>query len=252
MKGIFTKRKAAIALSVAAGLSAVCAQSPPPVFELSVLRFGDVEVPPLFYAEVAKGQGGKETMVFHPLKVGDSPVREVQKIPLLPAVNLYTGDPDARDGIGMKPWLEVPAPSAGERLLLLVYFDAKGQPARRFLDDSARAHPAGSVRVVNCSDETAGFSVGGAGVSVAPGKEVLATPSPDAQGRFDFSFSSALSGGSPPKRLYFPGKSGRLLVVFGLVQKSVPTGKMLSDGSDEMKHSLEPLARRLFDQAPEK
>jgi len=239
-------------LLAVAGLSASYAQSAPPVIEISALRLGDMDLPPLFYAEVLKDAGGKEVTVFRPLEVGDNTRGGVQKIPLLQPLRLYIGDPQVRDGKGMKPWQEVPVRSAGGRMMVLFYFDSKGEPAHRFLDDSATAHPASSVRIVNCSDEAVGLSLGGQRTAVPPGKEAISVPALDAQGRFDFAFFSSSSVHPVPKRLYFPGKAGRLLVVYSLVPKVAPTGETLPSGSDEVRRVTESQARRLFDQAPEK
>lgn len=241
-----------MAILAAVAVSTCYAQTPPPDFELSALRLGDVEVPPLYYAESSKGPDGKVATVFHPLQIGDGARRGPQKIPLQPPVKLYTGDPQVAGGKGMKSWMEVPVRSAEDRLLLLVYLDSNGQPSHRFLDDSAAIHPAGSVRVVNCLNVPVAFSAGNGKVSVPPGAEAAAVPRRDPQGRFDFAFFPDGSTQALPKRLYFPGEAGRLLVVYSLFPDLLPTDGTLQDGSQEMKRVLEPSARRLFDQAPEK
>lgn len=223
-----------------------------PTFELAALKLGDMEQPALYYAEVTKGADGKDVTTYKPLEIGSGARPVSNTIPLTSPVRIFSGDPLVKDGLGMKSWDDVPAGSAGEKILLLFFFDPNGQMTHRFLEESARAHPAGTVKALNLTAESMNFATGSQQAAVSAGQSSMTTPALDTEGRF---FLTVLTGPAippTPKRLYFPGKAGRLLLVYSLSPAEEPTGRTLPDGNEEMKRVLKPFAHRIFDQTPEK
>jgi len=223
-----------------------------PTFELAALRLGDMELPELYYAEVTKGADGKAVTTYKPLEIGSGARTVSNTIPLTSPLRIFSGDPSVKDGLGMKIWADVPAGSAGEKVLLLFFFDPNGQMAHRFLEESAKAHPASTVKALNLTAESMNFATGSQQTTVPAGQSAMITPALDVEGRFYLTVLTSPSIPPTPKRIYFPGKEGRLLLVYSLSPAEEPTGRTLPDGNEEMKRVLKPFAHRIFDQTPEK
>ena len=222
-----------------------------PTFEFSAIRIGEFEVPPLYYLEVKPGPDGKPVRTFLPLAVVSGSRGQPAKVSLVAPVQIHTGTFDAKGKPDMKPYLDVPASSPKDRLLLVFYLDKQGKPQRTFLDDSAAAHPPGSVRVANLGTERIAFTVGGASILVAPGGDAKAWPVNGSDGRFPFIDYVVIPGEHPvpssTKLLRFRLPGQRMLVIYTTMPVDVLTGQQNPDGTSATRKGLETIAYRLFD-----
>jgi hypothetical protein len=222
-----------------------------PSFALSAVRLGDFEIPPLFYLDVKLGADGKEVRTYVPLPVSSGSRGVPSKVSLVPPLRIYTGTFDAKGKPDVKPYLDIPAGSPGDRLLLVFYLDSQGRPQSRFLDDSEAVHPPGSVRVVNFGSDRIAFTVGGGNMMVAPGGEAKAAPVNKSDGRFPFVYFTDTPGEtpkpSPTKLLRFRWPGQRMLVLYTSMPVEVATGQQNPDGTNATTKGYEPIAYRLFD-----
>ncbi len=222
-----------------------------PAIELSAIQLGQFAMPELFYAVFVDGPDGKPKKEFRTLPVSNGARGAVTRIPFVQPLALYTASPDSADAAKMKSYVEIPARSAGDKLLLLFYADRHGQPQRIFLDDSPSAHPEGSVRMVNLTSGRVAFSAGGPSIPVDPGASALGRPVLNADGRFPFIHIEERPGEksytAPTKLLRFNQPGQRMLVVFALMPAELATGEQRPDGSGGTKTVLLPEAYRMFD-----
>lgn len=217
-----------------------------PTFELSAIQLGEMEIPPLYYAEVKRGPDGKELRTFVPFPLSNGVRGPVAKISLVPPVKLYTGKLEPAGKPDMKPFLDVPASSPKDRLLLVFYLDREGRQKHGFLNDSETAHPQGSVRVANFDTDPIAFFVGGPTIQVPPHGEAKAVPVINAEGRFPFVHFVDRPGQpryqAPLKLLRFRSPDQRLLVLY----TAIPTAVQTEEPGGE-KIAFEPTASRLYD-----
>ena len=213
--------------------------SPPPkeipTFELAAIRLGDFEIPPLFYLDVKNGLDGKQVRTFQPLSAPNGSRGPVFKVSLVPPVKLFTSEVDTKGKPDMQPYLDIPATTPKDRLLVVFFLDKQGKPQRMVLDDSAAAHPAGSVRAVNLGTGRIAFSAGGANIIVPPGGEAKTLPVVKGDGRFPFILFLEPPGEkpyqSPTKMFRFRVPGSRLLVFHTILQVDLPTGERRQDGT---------------------
>lgn len=219
-----------------------------PKFELSAIQLGEMEIPPLYYTDVKRGTDGKEQRTFVPFPLSNGIRGPVEKISFVPPVKLYTGQVDTTGKPDMKPFLDVPADSPKDRLLLVFYLDREGRQKHGFLNDSETAHPQGSVRVANFDTGSISFFVGGPTIQVPPHGEAKAVPVINAEGRFPFVHFVDRPGQpqyqAPLKLLRFRSPDQRLLVLYTAMPVGIASG---DEGAGEIKIGFEPVASRLYD-----
>lgn len=217
-----------------------------PTFELSAIQLGEMEIPPLYRVDVKRGPDGMEQRTFVPFPLSNGVRSPVVKIPLVPPVKLYTGTMDPAGKPDMKPFLDIPAGSPKDRLLLVFYLDRDGLQKHGILNDSETAHPQGSVRVANFDTDRIAFSVGGPTIQVPPHGEAKSVPVVNAEGRFPFVHFVDRPGQpryqAPLKLLRFRSPDQRLLVLYTAMPTEIPTGE-----PGEVKIAFEPVATRLYD-----
>lgn len=223
-------------LSAASPLDAAPPPKEIPAFELSAIRLGDFEIPPLFYLDVKTGLDGKDLRTYHPLSAPNGSRSPAFKVSLVPPVRIFTGTFDAKGKPDMQSYLGIPATTPKDRLLLVFFLDKQGKPQRMVLDDSAAAHPAGSVRTVNLGTGRVAFSAGGANRIVPPGGEAKTLPAVKSDGRFPFILFLEPPGDKPyqsPTKLFrFRLPGSRLLVFHTILQVDLPTGERRPDGTE--------------------
>ncbi len=230
----------------------LCAQTSEkeaPSIELSATMLGEAKAPPLFYVEAVRDGNGKIQNIFKPLSISVGTRSAPIKLPLLKPMQLFTGGFDENGEPQMKPFASLPDAKDGGRLLLVLYLDQNGKPKQAFLDDSAGAHPVGTVRFANFSDQRVSFSVGGKPTTVSPGDQFSIAPSINSEARFPFVYSIEQSGKktytSPTKLLRFRQPESRLLILYTNFPFAIP------NDSDEEPEAVEidyqPMAYRLYD-----
>ena len=233
------------------GTSFLHAQATPreiPRFEFSAVQIGDFTIPPLYYLEVTPGLGGQPQKKFLPIVLSNGARGSTCKIQLIPPVQLYTTSPA---GPEMKPLFTIPANGPKNRILLVFYPDNTGQMNHTFLDDSAIAHPPGSVRVVNLGTTPIAFSAGKEIIPVAPKKEAKTTFTRDNNGLFPFTCYVEQPGEplvkGPTKLLRMGDPQDRLLVLYTFLPEEVPSGEPSPEGKTTTIKQYIPIAYRLFD-----
>lgn len=222
-----------------------------PSIEFSATMLGEIEVPPLYYVDMKPDSEGKMKPSYQPVSVSSGSRGSVIKLPFAETVGLYTGDFDEKGEPRMKPFVQIPAKKAGDRILLVFHYDAKGQPQRSFIDDSIAVHPSGSVRLANFSPTQVAFAVGGTPVRVAAGGEAITKPVLNEQGRFPFIYMAERAGQkpyeSPTKLLRFRSPDQRLLILYTAMPSQESDGSMNADGTPKMVTIFQPMAYRLYD-----
>ena len=181
------------------------------------------------------GLDGKEVRTFQPISIPNGSRSPVVKVSLVPPVKIYTGTFDAKGKPDMQPYLDIPANTPKDRLLVVFFLDKQGKPQRMVLDDSTAAHPVGSVRTVNLGTGRIAFSAGGANIIVPPGGEAKTLPVVKSDGRFPFILFLEPPGEKPyqsPTKLFrFRLPGSRLLVFHTILQVDLPTGERRQDGT---------------------
>lgn len=224
------------ALLAAAMVSAV-AQQPERTFGLSAINIGGTELPPLYYQTIDKASGERSFVSF---RAGEGSRSRLYQVPLIRPVKLYTGESGADGEDEMESYLDVPANSQDDQLLLVFYLDSGGNLRHTFLDDSAETHPAGTVRFANFSNDRVAFQAGGDPVGVRPAEAAVADPVFDENNRIPFSFIAERDSGqpytAPTKLLRFRSPDARLLVVYASLPREVQvdeaeTGEFDEDGN---------------------
>jgi hypothetical protein len=227
----------------------------PPRFTLAATTLGDIEVPPLFYLEKKVDEAGEVTEEYRELPVEEGNMRGRQSLQLHRPTSLYIEKPGAKPGSRtFEPYMEIPAKSASDQLLLLFYHDDAGKPLHKIIDISPLAHPPGTVRMINLTRTRAALTAGGNPVPVPPGMEARTTPVPQEDGRFPLVVSQEISGGgvyqSPMRLLQFRRPGNRLLVVFSAMPVDEDTGEFAKDGSPVQRRVFRPDAVRFPDTVP--
>lgn len=228
----------------------------PPRFVLLASILGDVEVPPLFYLEKNLNEAGEVTENYHELPVEQGTLRGRQSLQLHRPTSLYIQKPGTETkSTAFEPYLEIPAKSASDQLLLLFYQDEAGRPLRKIIDASPTAHPAGTVRMINLTRTRAALTAGGNPLLVAPGMEARTSPVPQEDGRFPLVVSQETAGGgvyrSPLRLLQFRRPGHRLLVVFSSMPVLEDTGEFAKDGSALRRRVFRPDAFLMPDTVPD-
>lgn len=222
-----------------------------PKFELSALQIGSFQVSNLYWIDVVFDKEGKQVKTFQPLNVSNGSRGPTAQVPLVPPVKLYTGSFDQNGVPQMKPFLDIPVKSAKDRLLLVFHQNAKGEVQQSFLDDSEKAHPAGSVRFVNFSSDPLAFSVGGAALRVSPGGGVNAIPVANAEGQYPLKYYVQTLGNStyqaPTKLLRMLRPNQRLLVLYAVLEEKVTSQDPGREDQLNTKILYQPVAYRLYD-----
>jgi len=212
------------------------AQQPPvketPTISCSANALGGLEIPPLYYLDATNDSSGKLLREYKPFPVSTLTRMPAVKIPATPPVALYTGRFDEKGKPIMNSYLEIPVKGPQEKLLLLFYRDAAGKTAHDFLDDGVKAHPAGTVRVLNYSPQGFSPTVGKKTYFVAPGGQGLfGTPEMVSPGRFVFRYRVQTPGvgdyESSVQLLEMRTPEDRILIIYSampVVQAYLPGG----------------------------
>ena len=190
-----------------------------PTFSLSLCQLGGEPLPQLYWMKMKKDADGNSVPEYLPLDLPNGMRSAPVEIPLVPPPKIYTGRIHSDGKPEVNPFLEIPAKSPKEKLLLVLYLDPQGKQQQTFLDDSATAHAPGAVRVINLSGGRIAFNTGASQpIIVSPGSQAIAVPKADLEKRFPFEYFSDLPGQapyhSPVQMLRMREPGGRLLVIF--------------------------------------
>lgn len=220
--------------------------------KLAVTNFGVPDLPSLYYAE-----WDAATEKFRPRPLLPGHYKRAPQIEIAPqaprklfveAGTTTTGEPN------LEEFLDLQVEDGGSYLVLLDQSPTQGVRSR-FLDDSAAAHPPGSVRLVNLTNQQMAVAAGGKAVRLAPGREGMLVPEVGADGRFSLQYSYVNREGetidTPRKNLTIYNPRTRVLVVFAEVPREIETGQLLPDGEPATRTVYDIEDYRLYDAAPE-
>jgi len=221
-----------------------------PTVQVSALEIGNLDLPPLYWKQITFNEEGDPVESFNRLPVSSGSRGGTTDITLLAPTHLYTGTFGPEGEPNMQPVVEIPAEGADDRFLVVFFHDANGQVIRKVIDDSAESHPAGSVRLINCSPTRLVFNVGGENKVDPPDGDSVAEPVVNDTGRFPFVYFTNQAGRvvrAPSKLLRLRDSNARLLVVYGNLREENETGEVKPDGSPVTEVSYAPIAYRLYD-----
>jgi len=235
------------ALAVAGSLPAQSPEEEIPMIEVSVCKITEDEMPDMFLLN--------EEKKFVPLPVGSFSRGTGLEVPRGESLVIYTGTFNDAEEPDMKPLFSVKTGQNQEQALVLLYHNFDGSIGHTIIDDSAEAHPARSVRVINVSPYPMTFIVGDERKNVPPNEQAVASPRLDENGRFPFVYRSVIENDqvytAPVKNLTFRRDNSRLLILYTALKEVNQT-----DPDDPDKDQFQnvdrieyvPTAFRIYDQ----
>jgi hypothetical protein len=137
--------------------------------------------------------------------------------------------------------------------MLVMFRKPDGAGTMRFIDDSSKSHPVGTVRILNTSPGRVVASAGKDPVVVEAGEAVLlGTPETNEKGRFPFDLAASIPNRptyrEPTKLLRLRSPDSRLLVLFTFLPNyRIDESDNLDEIGVPVLVGFKPIAYRLYD-----
>lgn len=205
-----------------------------PTFSLSFLNCVEEGGTQLYYNKIIVAEDGKEEKSWESLPPSSLERTETLKVSLTPPVQLAIAKTKG-DKVEMVPFLDIPAKTPKDQFLVIRYLDEQGKEAFLVLDDSEKAHPSKTVRMLNLTQDRIAFSVGGETIPVAPGASGIATPQFKNDHIFPFTYFVEVPGEKPYKAPTKPrdfSAYDRMLAIYNVQVETVPTGEKDAQGNE--------------------
>lgn len=220
-----------------------------PRFALSITAIGFETVPELYWLDLEYDMYGKEIRQYKPISIGLGSRGETVDIPVQPPLHLYKLQ-NGETGPTYVPIINLTKREKDDRILVVFFRKESGEQGIHYIDDSAAAHPAQTVRVLNLSNTNMAVTVGAAPVLVRPDTlESLGKPLFTEGTRFHFTFGVNLpdqgTWQSPMRNLRFRNPEQRLLIIYTML----PSFEEITspDGRTRSQRVLRPEAYRMYD-----
>lgn len=220
-----------------------------PRFSLSITAIGFDTAPELYWLDLEYDMYGQEIREFKPVSVGLGARGETVEIPIKPPLHLYRQQP-GEPAPQYTPVLTLSTREKDDKILAVFHRKPDGASGIHYVDDSAAAHPAQTVRVLNLSDINMAATIGGDTILVRPNAlQSLGKPVFTEGTRFHFTFGVTLpdqgAWQAPTRNLRFRREDQRLLIIYTLLpafeEVTTPNGAVRSQ------RVLRPEAFRMYD-----